>query len=721
MSQFFAHSANGNGNWHDLSTHLQTVAQMACTFAKRFNAGQLGYWAGLWHDLGKFHPDFQAYLKNPQAARGPDHSSTGMVHASKFWDGLSFLVAGHHAGLPSVTGLKTRLSEKKSTPATLVALDTAQSVLPEMMPSSPLTSLLIALDQLRGNQTRHNLELFLRMLFSALVDADFLDTEAHFRPERPAQRSEPAPLAEMLQQFEVNQGRLSGRESNPLQQARHEIYQSCVNAADMEPGLFRLTVPTGGGKTRSSMSFALRHAIKHGLERVIYAIPYTSIIEQTSEVFRGIFGDNNVLEHHSAIGANDDPQSPVTAQQQWSRLASENWDASLIVTTTVQLFESLFAHKPSKCRKLHRIAGSVIILDEVQTLPPPLLQPILDILGQLAKHYRVTVVLCTATQPALTANRYLNGLENVREIIPNPERYFQILKRVRYEIPSGTPWSWDRVALEMKAVPQCLAIVNTKKDAHLLLDALGDDSTVLHLSTQMCGIHRAETLREVKRRLYAGEPCRLASTQVIEAGVDIDFPLVLRAVGPLDRIVQAAGRCNREGKLPEGGRVVIFEPCEASSPPGSYRTGLDTASSMLKAGCDLHDPGVYERYFSLLFQSVNLDVKKIQQFRERLDYPEVASRFRLIDEDTVPVIVRPKAHESTVDALLEKLQQQQESPRWLIRKLQRFIVAVYGSKLSGYEANGLMKPVATGLWEWRGEYDPLRGLVDALNPDQLVF
>jgi CRISPR-associated endonuclease/helicase Cas3 len=390
------------------------------------------------------------------------------------------------------------------------------------------------------------------------------------------------------------------------------------------------------------MAFALKHALVHGLDRVIVAIPYTSIIEQTADVYRNIFGETSVLEHHSAVITGHDGCDPLSYQDVWSRLASENWDAPIVVTTTVQLFESLFAHRPSACRKLHNIARSVLVLDEVQTLPPQLLTPILDVLQDLVEHYSVSVVLCTATQPALQDGPYLKGLSNIREIVPDPPRYFAALRRVHYTLPAADErWDWERVAVEMRNTAQCLAIVNTKPDALQLLDAL-NDSTALHRSTLLCGAHRRDVLHEIRRRLDIGEPCRLIATQVVEAGVDLDFPLVLRAIGPLDRIVQAAGRCNREGRLASG-RVVVFWPAEGKVPPGAYRTGTDTAISLLsRPQVDLHDPTLYRTYFELLYQAVETDVKGIQNLRQALDYPEVAQRFRLIEDDTAAVVVRYK-------------------------------------------------------------------------------
>jgi CRISPR-associated endonuclease/helicase Cas3 len=644
--------------------------------------------------------------------------------ACQYWDGLAFLIAGHHAGLPSVEGLKKRLGAKRAAPAVLKALDLARQVL-SVPPSGEVFASLapefVRASHANDTERRLNLELFLRLLFSALVDADFLDTEQHFRPDLIAKRGPALGLDVLWNRFETDQSKLSGKLDSLLQRQRHAVYEACLQAGDLPQGLFRLTVPTGGGKTRSGLAFGLRHALKHQLDRIVVAIPYTSIIEQTADVYTAILGSEAVLEHHSALKDRDDRADPVSEREQWNRLASENWDAPLIVTTTVQLFESLFAHRPSRCRKIHNLARSVVILDEVQTLPPHLLDPILDVLRQLVRYYRVTVVLCTATQPALSEGRYLRGLTDVRDIISDPGPLFRSLRRVNYEYAGGELWTWQRVANEMQAGPQALAVVNTKKDALALLDALRGDPAVLHLSTLLCGVHRAAVLKEVRRRLDSGEGCRLVSTQVVEAGVDLDFPLVLRALGPLDRIVQAAGRCNRENRLPDGGRVVIFNPAEGGCPPGAYRTGTETAASLLHQACDLHDPLTYERYFTLLFQSVETDREKLQPLRQRLDYPEVAQRFHLIDDDGAPVVVRAPGHEKTVAGLLGALRSASDTPRWLIRKLQRFVVNIHSTQVSAYESRGLLSEVAPGLWEWHGGYDPVRGIVDAAqDPDWLV-
>jgi len=726
---FFAHSPNRDGVSHDLVEHLTCVAKLAAQFAGKFGDGDFGYWAGLWHDLGKFHQDFQAYLANPNAKRGPDHSSAGAVLAAKCFEPLAFLISGHHGGLPSRVDLKLRLCEKSKTPQISQALGLAHRAITTIEPENSLESKLpqflrvISKKANEQGELMQRLELFLRMVFSTLVDADFLDTERHFHPERSELRGKWPGLDKLWRRFEADQEKFSKQEQTPLNEIRQEIYQTCVQAAQHSPGIFSLTVPTGGGKTRSGLAFALRHALLHGFDRVIVAIPYTSIIEQTADVYRDIFGDDFVLEHHSAVMAEQDLTDPLSQEEVWPRLASQNWDARIVVTTTVQLFESLFANKPGRCRKLHNIARSVLILDEVQTLPPELLIPTLDVLQELVDHYLVSLILCTATPPALQDSAYLKGLRNMPvEIVPEPARYFAALKRVRYELLSkGEPWTWERVAVEMQDTNQCLTVVNTKVDALRLLDAL-NDVEAFHLSTLLCGAHRRDVLKEVRQRLKAGETCRLVSTQVVEAGVDVDFPIVLRAVGPLDRIVQAAGRCNREGHL-KAGRVIVFWPADGSTPSGTYKTGMETALSLLSdPTADLHDPNLYRTYFELLYQAVDLDKKGIQNLRQALDYPEVAQRFRLIEDDTVPVVVRPNKYRHEVDSLLSILRREAEVPRWTLRRLQPYIVNARSRFISDYDKQGLLQPIAPGLWEWLGGYDSIRGLVVAnRDPAELVI
>jgi CRISPR-associated endonuclease/helicase Cas3 len=454
--------------------------------------------------------------------------------------------------------------------------------------------------------------MFLRLLFSALVDADFLDTERHFKGEVQAARASSITVKGLWPVVKAKQDALiASSDGSAVNLVRAAVYRHCLEAAEGAPGFYKLTVPTGGGKTRSGMAFALRHAQNHGLERVIVAVPFISITEQAASVYRELFGsvgDRAVLEHHSmAEWVDEDEEGDFHSGPVWDRLAAENWDAPVIVTTTVQLFESLFSNRTSRTRKLHRLARSVIILDEAQALPSRLLTPILHALRQLVEHCGATVVLSTATQPAFDAIPVFREVEAV-EIVPEPARFFEALQRVDYEWRTDGPLSVADAAALLHEQPSGLAVLNTKKDALRLLDAIDNlsrrvetwqddwvqrlaaalgEATALHLSTLLCGAHRRDVLTEIKRRLDTGLPCHVVSTQVIEAGVDLDFPFVMRALAPLDSIIQAAGRCNREGRLPQKGRVVVFEPEGGGIPHGAYRTGADVSRSLLRGGASI--------------------------------------------------------------------------------------------------------------------------------------
>lgn len=712
----YAHSRNAAGQRHDLLAHLRAVAELAATFAAPFGGDDLARWAGYWHDLGKFHQDFQTYLLAAEAGqqrRSPDHKGAGASIALRFCQPLALLIQGHHGGLSSRAEAAGWLRERAADPRTDEAVALARAAGVPVEPDGPLP--------LPSSLGPHDGELYLRLLFSALVDADFLDTERHFQAERAVERAGAPALPALWEQFVADQARLSGLADDPVSRVRHEVYQACLAAAAQVPGFFRLAAPTGGGKTRSGLAFGLRHALAHGLRRVVVAIPYTSITDQTAAVYREIFADERaVLEHHSAVQRPDSPDGAPTPD--WSRLAAENWDAPVIVTTTVQLFQSLFGHSPTVCRKLHNLAESVIILDEVQTLPTGLLEPILDVLRGLVARARASVVLCTATQPALDPRAGFPGLPGIRDIIPDPAPHFQALRRVVYTLPSaGDAWSWARVAETMRAEPRCLAVVNTKRDALALLDALADPDA-LHLSTLLCGAHRRAVLTEVRQRLATGAPCRLISTQVVEAGVDLDFPVVLRALGPLDRLIQAAGRCNREGRLPAG-RVIVFAPAEGGLPPGDYTTATATTETFLReAPRDLDDPAVATAYFQRFYGNVNLDRKGVQALRAAFNYPAVAAQARLIDDDTELAVVPYPPAAARIDALLARLRSQPQEARAVLRALQPYTVAVASRQCAAYQRHGLLSEVIPGLWQWHGGYDLTRGIVAGpADPDRLVI
>lgn len=719
-----AHTPNAAGRWHPLSEHNLGVTTRAEQFAAAFGAGPAARAAGLLHDLGKYSPEFQKYLRDcaradrgqgPRPARGSaPHKQAGAAAAARLAGPLVLAILGHHGQIPGLGDAKAALAGVSA--EVLAALQRAAAAdCPETTALPAARECVEALAR-----TSRETELLTRMVYSCLVDADALDTEAHFDSTLVAERRRSLPRPEELRDLlRADQEALSGRANpSPLNRLRAEVYDACREAAALSPGVFRLTVPTGGGKTRSSLAFALEHACRHGLNRVIYALPYTSIVDQTAQVFEGVFGPGIVLEHHSALEADS------AGDDLWRRLASQNWDAPLIVTTTVQFFESLFGNRPGRSRKVHRLARSVIVLDEVQALPPVLLQPLIDGLRLLCERYGTTVLLCTATQPTLDRQALAAfGFDDAREIAPDPPRLFAALRRVEYDLsPLADPegWDWVRAADCMRATPSCLAVLNTRKDALALLDAL-EDEQALHLSTFLCGRHRRDTLDEIRRRLKAGEPCRVVSTQVVECGCDLDFARVLRAEGPLDRIVQAAGRCNREGTQPAPGQVMVFRPRDGGAPRGPYRVAMDVARRILRGAPDLHDPGVYEEYFRQVFAQVDTDARKVQRSRAALDFPAVAKAVRLIEDDTVGVLVPYDRAIAEYDAVLGEARGRRRMTAELWRRAQPLLVSLRAREHARLAGEGLAEEVVPGLWRWRGGYDTIRGLTAlAIEPSELV-
>lgn len=725
----YAHTPNDSGRWQPLVEHLEGVATLTSEFCTAIGARDAAYWLGLWHDVGKFSPGFQAYLRacveHPgERHRGPDHKAAGTKLALTHLGLAALAVQGHHGGLHTRTELKSWLREQEKLPALEDALVRARHSVPDLEPQRPIE----LPDWIQHD--RLAIELFLRFLFSALVDADSLDTERHSHLDRSMRRGSPVGLDELWSRFAQDQANLmradeSDQMSETVRHVRNAVYQDCLRAADLPSGLFRLNVPTGGGKTRSGMAFALWHALRNQQQRIIVAVPFITITEQTVRTYRGIFEravDDSpvVLEHHSGetqVDQNDDDFHPGATRQ---RLAADNWDAPIVVTTTVQLFESLFSNMRGRSRKIHRLANSVLILDEAQALPIHLLDPILDALRELCQHYGTTVILSTATQPTFEAIPIFAALP-AHDIVPDASQYFDQLRRVQYEWCTDDVLEWDDVAQIVRSEHQALAVLNTKRDALALLDSL-DEETALHLSTLLCGAHRRQVIESVEEQLRIGMPCHLISTQVIEAGVDLDFPVVLRALGPLDAIIQAAGRCNREGRL-EYGRVIVFKPADGGLPPGSYATATGITQSLYNAGSlDPDDPATAQQYFRLLLDAVSTDDHGIQPFREALNYPEVADRFQMIgaSESVVITTYGTECEQQQVRQYVEQLRSGAPNPRALLRKLQPYLVSLSSYRAERYRQDGFITPIMPGIGEWHGRYDQVRGII-AENDDILVF
>lgn len=686
-----AHLAD-DGREHFLLDHLEGVGRLAREFASKWGAASYGEVAGLLHDLGKYASDFQDYIRAASSAddrrdahieaegetgipkRGRvDHSSAGALKARELYgplgEILAFVIAGHHAGLANKPNLLTRMDRKSRRLVDAIAGSPPEELFSNRTLAVPFETK--PANAAEAETIKRRLELWIRMLFSALCDADFLDTEEFFDqgPTRVRSEAKLLSLGTLLARLTA---RVDAMEANAprteVNAVRRSIREASVKAAASTPGVFTLTVPTGGGKTLAGMEFALRHALGNGLDRVVVAIPYTSILEQNAGVYRDAFGDEDaVLEHHSSC----DPQRETAR----SRLAAQNWDVPVVVTTTVQLFESLFARRTSRCRKLHNLARSVIVLDEAQTMPPHLLEPTLEALGALVSDYGASVVICTATQPALgRASLGRFGFESMAEIVPADVRAFDRLRRVEVRWPeSFDPTPYPVLAEEIAEQKDVLAITHLRRDArHLteLLDSCLGDTSTIHLSALMCPEHRSKVLARIKSRKSEGEPVRVVSTQLVEAGVDLDFPVVYRALAGLDSLAQAAGRCNREGRLPSG-QLRVFV-AETSPPKGVPRTGRAITEGMLRAdpALDLLASAPHRTYFERLYSAADTDAKDIQAARAKLLFEDTAHLYRLIeDEWSQPIVVEY----GRSAALLDDLRRFGPS-RSLLRALGRFSV-----------------------------------------------
>ena len=678
--------------------HLNKVAWWTTKFAEEmFPAGsaeaksarQWGYLAGLWHDLGKYPEKWQSYLRaktdthSDEVAERIDHATAGARHAVTTFPVighiLAFAIAGHHSGLlDTISDHACQEKRLKNSPPDLSSIPA--EVLAQAAPQLPAS--------ISRDFSSSNISAFTRMLFSCLVDADFLATETFMSQERSQIRPKETDgiLAQMLTLLEKKVASF-GPPATPVAQSRASVYQRCLDASDQDAGLFSLNVPTGGGKTLSSLAFALRHAILHGQKRVIYVIPFTSIIEQNAAVFEEVFAPLTascsspiVLEHHSNLS----PEKETTR----SRLAAENWDAPLIVTTAVQFYESLHAARTSSCRKLHRIANSVVILDEAQCLPVDYLDACLSTVKQLSAHYQTSVVLCTATQPAIhQSEEFPIGLPGIRPIIADARLLYRELERVKV-VDRGSLDDGSLVR-EIAAAPQVLAIVNTRKHAQKLFALLPEEeSENFHLSALMCPEHRQNILEIIRSRLYQGLPTRLISTQLIEAGVDVDFPLVYRSLAGIDSIAQASGRCNRNGALPLG-ETHIFRS-EHQRAEAYFRDTAQVAEQVLALHDDPLSLESVELFFRLYYLGHNppsapkWDSKDIQadfklvQSRDLpflFQFKTVAEKFRLIENQQVPVII---PYDEKSRGLVTQLRNASiHLRRELLRSLQRYTVQIY--------------------------------------------
>lgn len=723
-----AHIASDrSGRWlppQTLREHLENVSRLAGEFASEFSSGEIGSLLGLAHDLGKWSPEWQNYFRNKTGFPGDKPAETfrrveHSIYGAKVLETnlgrvlgrvFGFPIAGHHSGLAD-------LDSQHNPAASLLGRLSRASI--EPVPDEAIEFISRAFHNASyvrrfSSNSGIDLSLWIRMLFSCLVDADRLDAERYESPDKATLRSRYLSIADLTARFDVfmKQKRVESTPSR-VNDIRDKVHAECVKAASLPKGVFSLSVPTGGGKTLSSLAFALKHARLNEQRRIIYVIPYTSIIEQNAQVFKDALGDDQVVEHHSNVVEDEGSgrkvsrdsvpseysDDVVTDKSLRRRLAIENWDAPIIVTTSVQFFESLFSDSPSRCRKLHNIANSVVILDEAQLVPTEFLKPILEALGLLVKDYGVTLLICTATQPAFGKRIGFPGLGElpITEIVQDVPNLYKDLKRVEYEMPEkGSPAvSWKDLAAEISGEHQVLCVVSDRRSCREL-HALMPSGTY-HLSALMCPEHRSDVISEVKGKLRSGECVRVVSTQLVEAGVDLDFPVVYRAMAGLDSIVQAGGRCNREGRLGRSGRVKVFVP-ERRPPAGILRKATDvTRELLLTCGEDISSPAVFVRFFEHLYSRANtLDTKEICRLlapsSEGLRFRSAA--FEMIRNGDVSIAVPYLDGEK----VLEEIRRKGFPDYRDLRRLQRYIVTVPPAEFDLLSARDSLDEIVDGLW-----------------------
>ncbi len=737
---FYAHSGRDNGengtgssDFQRLSSHLKAVALEAAGFAKPFGLEAEAQVAGLLHDLGKYAVRFQARLSDPRV-RHVNHWSAGMSEAARHrLQAVAFAVEGHHLGLPTKDDLRQSI-ERMRDPSRRRdysgCAESSETLLDRFAKDG------FSLPQcLQKTADAGFSEAFrTRMLFSCLVDADYLDTERHFSPDKAARRSSP-PLCEtmaldlLMHHLNALSVHGDGEGISQVNLRRRALLEDCLKMAEHAPGLFTLTAPTGSGKTFASLAFALKHAAEHNrnltpddpsrLRRIVVVIPFTSIIEQTArkyrEVLAGCMGADYLLEHHSSAPLElENPDASGELAQNRVRLAQENWAAPVVVTTSVQFFESLFSNRPSKCRRLHNLARSIILFDEVQTLPKNLAPSLLSAVRLLTRDYGSTCVFMTATQPAFNSvsKAVLPFGWDPVEISSSPKDMAQALRRTRIKLPkSAEKTTWGQLAGDIAAQRQALCVVNSTRDAQDLFTLLRklDREGAFHLSTKLCPQHRREKLDEIRALLKDGKPCRLVSTQLIEAGVDVDFPAAWRALGPLDSIIQTAGRCNREGHNPEPCLVTVFRVDGMRSPPGDYKTATGVTEAFLSRITDadqLHDPDTYAKYFGELYNlsgSAKAEDDVVFAACRKYNFPLAAEKCKLIDDSTRPVIVKWGRGAELAKKLAEEKYLSPEERR----EAQRYSVNYFTSKFAeAVQHRWVSKPADDwDFYVWESDYD----------------
>lgn len=672
-----------DGREQALSEHLRNTAEMAGEFASCFDCHDWGYACGLMHDIGKYSAEFQKRIRG--AEHHVDHSTAGAVEMknNKCFP-AAYCIAGHHAGLPD-GGYAADDSTRPTLQGRLKKRIPDYSAFREEIEQVSLKS--PAMKVLDKKEGAFAITFFIRMIYSCLVDADFLDTEQFMRDVH--REFSYAPMGELWKRLsEKIRPWLDCQEQGTINAHRTEILKACIEKGKAEQGIYHLTVPTGGGKTVASMAFGLQHAVKHELTRIIYVIPYTSIIEQNAKVFADILGEDQVLENHSNVEYADGEELEL------KQLAVENWDAPIIVTTNVQFFESLFSNKSSKCRKLHNIARSVLIFDEAQMLPEDYLKPCVRAISELVLNYGCTAVLCTATQPAL--GKMLPESLIRGEICPDAPKQYAFFRRT--ELVNEGEWTKQELIDRLQADRQALCILNTREQVQEIYEALGEREGLYHLSTYMYPLHRREKLREIRERLMAGAPCCVVATSLVEAGVDLDFQVVYRELAGIDSVIQAAGRCNREGKRTAAESIThVFQFVKEERKRNYMIKQAATVSEQILS--EFEDIGSLEairEYFNRLYyvKGDGLDKKKILDVLNRakpgeIPFQWVSKEFKIIENTGRTILITDTAE---AKALEEQLRYGERTKR-LMRQTGQYSVNVFDGIYEKLNAAGMLDEI----------------------------
>ncbi len=718
--KYWAHTVEGKGEdgWHKLASHLKETGVMMSSFACKEEYKQIFLSAGYLHDLGKYQPRFQDYLKNGGRKGSVPHSSFGAGYSLLIKNQeMSFVIDGHHKGLPDRADWKNDV-----TPYHKGEVNGFDDIIKTFFLDSGIEENFFK-TILPAFESLHERELFTRYLFSSLVDSDWLDTEKNCKPDVADKR-----IKRVLEYDSFSQklaSYLNGKKQDgELNQLRNDAREFAVSKAEMPVGFFSMNLPTGMGKTLTSLAWALKHGKSNSLKRIIIVLPFINIIDQTSSILEELFGEESILEHHSGIGDELSFSENINDYMYQKRLACENWDYPIIVTTTVQFFESIFNNKPSKCRKIHNIAESVVIFDEVQSLPKQIIEPTLTMLNNIKEVMNTSFLFCTATLPAFEKRDNFKGIKSITPLVDNPAELFKKTRRVTFHpVNHYEPVDYG-VILDIAETSDSavLVVFNTKKSAKEFFSQT--ERSILwekryHLSTAMCPVHRKNTINDIREDLFNNKKIMVSSTQLIEAGVDFDFPCVFREMAPLESIIQAAGRCNRENRMENYGSVYLFRLADSAMPDKLYRTSAGFAEDMIKENPDsLHNYDLYPEYYKKLISLfVDGDARKINSARENFNFETVSNSYRIIDRATKGLLVYNYNDDSKrhVDFIKSK----QYLSRDDYRKMQVFIVQVYDSFI--FNNRNSIEETTHGVMIWYGGYDKDTGIsVDPIESDSLV-